>query len=102
MCLPIHGDGSWGLEKWFRLIIFYEKELDNLGDKLDDVVKAINSISISTDHQIIDTSRVQIVLSNRRDLEIDGVNIYYDLNRVYPNLSSEGSVKQSQIESASS
>ena len=72
-------------------------KLDNLGDKLDDVVHAINSISISTDHQIIDTSRVQIILTNRRDLEIDGVNIYYDLNRVYPNLGTEGSVKQSQI-----
>jgi hypothetical protein len=77
-------------------------KLENLGDKLDDVVQAINSISISTNHQIIDTSRVQIVLSNRRDLEIDGVNIYYDLNRVYPNLGTEGSVKQSQSESASS
>ena len=84
------------------MIIFYEKELDNLGDKLDDVVQAINSISISTDHQIIDASRVQIVLSNRRDLEIDGVNIYYDLNRVYPNLSSDGSVRESQVISASS
>lgn len=72
-------------------------KLDNLGDKLDDVVQAINGISISTDHQIIDTSRVQIILTKRRDLEIDGVNIYYDLNRVYPNLGTEGSVKQSQI-----
>jgi hypothetical protein len=77
-------------------------KLDNLGDKLDDIVQAINDISISTDHQIIDTSRVQIILTNRRDLEIDGVNIYYDLNRVYPNLGTEGSVKQSQIGSASS
>ena len=61
-------------------------KLDNLGGKLDKVVEAINSISITTDHKIIDTSRVQIVLTNRRDLEIDGINIFYDLNRVYPNL----------------
>ena len=60
-------------------------KLDNLGGKLDKVVEAINSISITTDHKIIDTSRVQIVLTNRRDLEIDGINIFYDLNRVYPN-----------------
>ena len=61
-------------------------KLDSLGGQLDRVVEAINNISITTDHKIIDTSRVQIVLSNRRDLEIDGINIFYDLNRVYPNL----------------
>ena len=83
-------------------------KLDNLGDKMEDIVDAINSISISTDHQIIDTSRVQIVLSNRRDLEIDGINIYYDLNRMYPELGndssnaktlseSQGSVKQASM-----
>jgi hypothetical protein len=63
-------------------------KLDSLGGKLDNVVDAINSISITTDHKIIDTSRVQIVLTDRRDLEIDGINIFYDLNRVYPNLDS--------------
>jgi hypothetical protein len=63
-------------------------KLDGLSGKLDSVVDAINNISITTDHKIIDTSRVQIVLTNRRDLEIDGINIFYDLNRVYPNLDS--------------
>jgi hypothetical protein len=59
---------------------------NQLGSKLDQVVEAINNISITTTHKIIDTSRVQVVLTNRRDLEIDGINIFYDLNRIYPNL----------------
>jgi hypothetical protein len=61
-------------------------KIDRLGSKLDQVVEAINNISITTTHKIIDTSRVQVVLTNRRDLEIDGINIFYDLNRIYPNL----------------
>jgi hypothetical protein len=73
--------------------------LNNLEGKMDDIVDAINSISISTDHQIIDTSRVQIVLSERRDLEIDGVNIYYDLNRVYPEKVNKSFSATTQIES---
>jgi hypothetical protein len=77
-------------------------KLENLGDKMEDIVDAINSISISTDHQIIDTSRVQIVLSNRRDLEIDGINIYYDLNRMYPELGNDSSKAKTLSESQGS
>lgn len=71
-------------------------KLDGLRNKMDEVVSAINNISITTDHKIIDTSRVQIVLTDRRDLEIDGIHIFYDLNRMYPNLdkASESSTKQ--------
>jgi len=42
-------------------------------------------------------------LTNRRDLEIDGINIFYDLNRVYPNLDAlnNSSIKEVEHKSIS-
>jgi hypothetical protein len=64
------------------------KQLSNISekiDKLDDsvlkVVDAINNISIQTKHEIKDTRAVQIVFSDKSDVIIEGVEIYYDLNR---------------------
>ena len=64
------------------------KQLSNISekiDKLDDsvlkVVDAINNISIQTKHEIKDTRAAQIVFSDKTDVIIEGVEIYYDLNR---------------------
>ena len=69
--------------------------LDSVGGKLDEtnlrleqldasvlkVVDAINNISIQTTHEIIDTRSVQIVFEDKSDIELEGISIYYDLNR---------------------
>lgn len=77
-------------------------KLDGIQSSVDKVIEAINSISITTNHKIIDTSRVQIILTDRRDLEIDGINIYYDLNRVYPNIDNKSGRRIEEIDSKSS
>lgn len=73
-------------------------KLDGLSDQLNRVVDAINNISITTNHKIIDTSRVQIILTNKRDLEIDGISIFYDLNRIFPGLDNQKESPPKQIE----
>ncbi len=58
-------------------------EIASLKKNVESVINAIDAISISSEHKIIDTSRVQLILSDKRDLQIEGISIYYDLNRIY-------------------
>lgn len=76
-------------------------KLEGLSGRLNQVVEAINNISITTEHKIVDTNRVQIVLSNKRDIEIDGISIFYDLNRMYPHLDNQKEFSDKQVEQIS-
>jgi hypothetical protein len=57
------------------------EKIDKLDDSVLKVVDAINNISIQTKHEIKDTRAAQIVFSDKTDVIIEGVEIYYDLNR---------------------
>lgn len=57
------------------------QRLDDISDNILKVVNAINNISIQTTHEIVDTRSVQIIFNDNSDIELEGVSIYYDLNR---------------------
>jgi hypothetical protein len=57
------------------------QRLGNIEENVLKVVDAINNISIQTTHEIKDTRSVQIIFADNTDIELEGVSIYYDLNR---------------------
>lgn len=57
------------------------ERLEQIDNSVLKVVEAINNISIQTTHKITDTRSVQIIFEDNSDLELEGISIYYDLNR---------------------
>lgn len=57
------------------------ERLEQIDNSVLKVVEAINNISIQTTHEITDTRSVQIIFEDNSDLELEGISIYYDLNR---------------------